>query len=81
MIVNWDGTVMSCSQERFILGDLKAQSIQSIWNSPGMIDLRKKYYKDGLPNLCPACTCWDNRPEAYLNPWKNARQYARRIDS
>ena len=81
MIVNWDGTVMSCSQERFILGDLKKQPIQAMWNSPGMIDLRKKYYKYGLPMLCPACTSWDNRPETYLNPWKNARQFARRIDS
>lgn len=79
MVINWDGTVMSCAMERYLIGDLKEDKIEGIWNSKGMISLRKEYFKKGLEVLCPNCTCWDNRPDAFLNPWVNSRQYAKRV--
>ena len=79
MVINWDGTVMSCSQERFITGNLRNNSIDEIWNSEGMVKLRKTYYEKGLCKLCDKCSCWDNRPEIFLDPWENARQFAKRI--
>jgi len=45
MVVNWDGTVMSCALERYVVGDLKESSIDEIWNSKGMVELRRDYYK------------------------------------
>jgi len=78
MMITWDGKVLSCAMERFIIGDLKEDTIGHIWNSAGMIKLRRDYYKRGLENLCPDCACWDNRPEAFLNPWLNSREYASR---
>lgn len=77
--INWDGTVRSCAPERYLIGDLKKDSIDSIWNSNGMIKLRKDYYEKGLKIVCPNCSCWDNRPETFLNPWINARERAKVI--
>lgn len=77
--INWDGTIRICSQERYMIGDLKKDSLDSIWNSKGMIRLRRDYYEKGLKSTCPNCTCWDNRPETFLNPWINSREHAERV--
>ena len=79
MMIAWDGKVLSCAMEHFIIGDLKKDTIGCIWNSAGMIKLRRDYYKRGLENLCPNCACWDNRPETFLSPWLNSREYAKRV--
>ena len=70
---------MSCSQERFITGDLNRNSIEKIWNSEGMIKLRRDYYDKGLSKIYAKCSCWDNRPEIFLDPWENARQFAKKV--
>ena len=74
MFIGWDGTVMSCALERYIVGDLKEKDIASIWNSKGMIKLRKDYYEKGLEVICQNCACWDNRPETFLYPVINSRE-------
>lgn len=79
LTINWDGTVMSCAMERYIVGNLKETTIGQIWNSEGMIKLRKDYYSLGLERLCPNCTCWDNRPGTFLKPSVNSRKYAQRV--
>jgi MoaA/NifB/PqqE/SkfB family radical SAM enzyme len=79
MIVTYDGKILSCAMERFIIGDLQKHDISHIWNSDAMIKLRKDYYKLGLEKLCSNCSCWDNRPEIFLNPWLNSREYAEHI--
>ncbi|NUO09319.1 MAG: radical SAM protein [Candidatus Brocadia sp.] len=79
MFINWDGTVMTCALERYIIGDLKKENIASIWNSNGMIKLRKNYYEKGLEVTCPNCVCWDKRPETFLNPSINSREYAEQV--
>lgn len=76
MVVNWDGTVMSCALERYVVGDLKESSIDAIWNSKGMVELRRDYYKKGLNNICPRCTCWDNDPLNFIDPALNSREFA-----
>ena len=79
IFINWDGAVMSCAMERYIIGSLNEKSIQYVWNSKGMLRLRGDYYKKGLEVICKNCACWDNRPETFLNPWVNSREYANKV--
>jgi radical SAM protein with 4Fe4S-binding SPASM domain len=79
LAVNWDGTVMSCALERFIIGNFKESSPEEIWNSKGMVGLRSELFKNGLEKVCPQCTCWDNNPDNFLNPSLNSREHAIRL--
>lgn len=77
--INWDGSIMSCAMERYIVGDLTRQSITEIWNGSGMQTLRRKVITEGLAATCPACICWDNNPENFLHPSSNSRAHAKEI--
>lgn len=77
--INWDGSIMSCAMERYLIGDLNEKSIGEIWNGNGMKSLRRQIVEQGLEASCPRCTCWDNRPETFLDPWINSRKHAKRI--
>lgn len=79
MSINWDGSVRSCALERYITGSLKEKDIASIWNSKGMAKLRKDYFEKGIEALCPNCTRWDNKPDAFHKPWINSREFAERV--
>ena len=74
--ITWDGKVLSCPLERYILGDVCRESFYRIWNGKGLRELRKQYYRNGLEQTCPNCSCWDNRPEVFLSPPENSREYA-----
>jgi len=78
--ITWDGTVLSCALERFILGNLATSSMEDIWNSEKYISLRERYYRDGISDTCPNCTCWDMRKEAFLDPSDNSRRRASTIE-
>jgi MoaA/NifB/PqqE/SkfB family radical SAM enzyme len=77
--INWDGAIMSCAMERYIVGDLRKQTITEIWNGKGMRELRHKVIAEGFAATCPKCTCWDNNPENYLHPSINSRAFAQLI--
>lgn len=79
LAVNWDGSIVSCARERYIIGDLNTSTVDEIWNSKGIMGLRKDYFERGLKHVCPQCTCWDNSPDNYLNPQLNSREYATRL--
>ena len=79
MAVNWDGTVMSCARERYVIGDLNTGAPEDIWNSKGLRGLRKDFFEKGLEHVCPQCSCWDNNPDNFLNPSPNSREYATRL--
>lgn len=79
MVVNWDGTVMSCARERYVIGDLNTSTPGNIWNSKGMRALRKDFFEKGLGHVCPRCSCWDNNPENFLKPSLNSREHAIRL--
>ncbi len=82
--VTWDGLVLSCPLERYIVGDVKETTVQGIWNNGAMVELRRKTLDKGMENVCPNCLCWDNRPGAFLKPNPNSREFAedlRAIDS
>jgi MoaA/NifB/PqqE/SkfB family radical SAM enzyme len=74
--VTWDGLVLSCRTERYILGDLYHQPLEEIWNSSGLVGLRDSYFRDGLTTICADCTTWDNSTEAYHNNRNNSRFHA-----
>lgn len=76
LFVAWDGKVLSCALERYILGDLSEQSIEEIWNGSGYIKGRAEYFKGGIQSLCPNCIRWSNGPSAHLHPTPNSRIYA-----
>jgi MoaA/NifB/PqqE/SkfB family radical SAM enzyme len=78
MTVSWDGLVLSCPLERYILGSIKEQSPGTIWNSPAVKQIRRQIFASGhgLKKVCPNCFCWDNRAEAFLFPHVNSRIHA-----
>lgn len=76
MYITWDGTVLSCPLERFILGDLNKSGLEEIWNSDSYATLRQKYHTEGISSVCPNCFCWDIRKETFLNPNENTRNKA-----
>lgn len=76
LTVGWDGRVLSCPLERYIIGDVNAETPVQIWNGPGMQGLRRRMRQEGIQTVCPNCFCWDNRPEPFLNPHPNFRSFA-----
>lgn len=54
----WDGRVSLCCADfdgRTILGDLRTQSIQEIWNSDAYRAVRRQHLESGGPDICRAC--------------------------
>jgi len=76
LTVTWDGRILSCPLERYILGNVTEAPLRKIWNDPAVVDLRKRFLTDGIESTCPNCLCWDNRPEAFLHPHENSRAFA-----
>jgi MoaA/NifB/PqqE/SkfB family radical SAM enzyme len=79
VFITWDGKVLSCPPERYVLGDLQESGLNEIWNSKGLEELRKEIWAKGPAKVCPGCSSADNSPEAFLNPWFNSRKYAYKI--
>lgn len=74
-----EGYVMPCSFESFILGDLNVQTPEEIWNGQGYETLRKRYFEQGISEICPNCFVWYNVPDAFLKPNPHSRTTARKI--
>lgn len=60
LTVLWDGRVAACCFDfdgKCILGDLKKQTLEEIWNSPTMKDFRKQHKENSFPkeHLCYKC--------------------------
>jgi MoaA/NifB/PqqE/SkfB family radical SAM enzyme len=76
LTIAWDGLVLSCPMERYILGRLPEEDPAAVWNKPQVVAIRKKILAEGIQAVCPNCFCWDNRPEAFLHPHENSRIFA-----
>lgn len=60
MIINWDGTVSPCTQDFFgsyLIGDVNHSSLQEIWNSEKMTELRAKLSRRELAGLKACSEC------------------------
>lgn len=77
--INWDGSVMSCPLERFILGDLRHQEIWKIWNSDGIMRLRHDFINGKASQYCPKCAGLKVTAASFLNPWVNSRSFADKV--
>jgi MoaA/NifB/PqqE/SkfB family radical SAM enzyme len=77
--ITWDGKVLSCPFERFILGDLETHTLEEIWNGPGYLKVRKDYHEKGIQKVCPNCTKWSNEPSSHLEPSANSREFAEKL--
>ncbi|MFH1449878.1 MAG: radical SAM protein [bacterium] len=79
LTITWDGFILSCPQERFILGSLENDQLAKIWNNEKYYKLRDRYYREGISKLCPNCFSWKNDASAFLYPNKNSRAFAEKI--
>ncbi len=77
--VTWDGMVLSCPFERYIVGDLASNTLNEIWDGPGYLKLRRSYFERGICEVCPNCSKWSIEPNSHLHPAANSREYAERL--
>lgn len=76
MFITWDGKIMSCPFERYLLGNLRSETMEQAWNNPNYQNLRSAYHNKGLRSICPECSCWNNHKGAFLKPQLNTRKKA-----
>ena len=66
MSVAWDGDVVPCCYDydkKYVLGSVKSQKLEEMWNGPEMQRLRKEFLDNDVRNpLCRSC------PELYDAP-------------
>ena len=55
--LNPNGEVVPCciADDNYVIGDLNTQSIEDIWNSPRMVNLRQKFLDGKKPKICTRC--------------------------
>jgi len=71
--IMWDGRVVPCCFDydgKYILGDFKEQTLEEIWNSESMIELRKQHILNDFSKnkLCKNCKEKYGMPASYLYP-------------
>ncbi len=57
-VVFWDGTVVPCFSDfdgEFVLGNLREQSLEQIWNGPAAVELRRQHVEGNFPQYCVNC--------------------------
>jgi radical SAM protein with 4Fe4S-binding SPASM domain len=59
-LVEWDGTVLPCCRDRIVLGNLREQSFDSIWNGEPMQRLRETFFRRELRPFCRGCMAFYN---------------------
>ena len=71
MSVAWNGQVVGCCADlnaKFILGDLRKQSILEVWNSDALLQMRKDLIEgryESVP-LCRECSfLWNDKPTGF----------------
>lgn len=69
LVVLWDGRVITCCQDllgELVIGDIKSQTLRTIWNSTSMINLRKKQLTgDFSMTPCASCPDWKKCSTSY----------------
>jgi radical SAM protein with 4Fe4S-binding SPASM domain len=66
--VMWDGKVVPCCRDYdagTVLGDLKTESLEAIWNGPPMMQLREEFRRGKL-SKSPCSTCTERSAEMGL---------------
>jgi radical SAM protein with 4Fe4S-binding SPASM domain len=80
MQITYDGVVLSCPKERYILGSLKENTINEVWNNSQHREKRKEYFVRGLRQMCPVCEEWDKSERTLLTVNVDFRDSANRTD-
>ena len=60
VVVLWDGRVVPCCRDddaRYVLGDLRTESLSAIWHGPAAQALRQRHREERFPadHLCSGC--------------------------
>jgi len=71
LVILWNGKVICCCQDllgELEVGDLKKETLIDIWNSPKLIELRKKQLEnDFSTGPCRDCPDWKFVPNRYVS--------------
>ncbi len=71
--VTWDGKVVGCCNDllgRHILGDVREETIEAIWNGRRHVELRRALIEGRFTDIpiCSGCdSLWEGRPRARLH--------------
>ena len=60
LVIFWDGGVLPCTQDFFgynRIGDVRTESIQAVWNSDAMMELRRKLGTRAIADLKACSQC------------------------
>lgn len=60
LTVLWDGSVVPCVnvyEKQNLLGDLKMQTLDEVWNSPALVALREAHLRDEVGHIPVCATC------------------------
>ena len=70
LIILWNGDVLPCCQNltgELIVGNIKKNSLNEIWNSFAMKELRERHLVNNPPFPCNQCPDWKGFPPNYLS--------------
>lgn len=76
LFVTWDGLVMPCDLERFVIGDLSERPLWAIWNGKELRRLRTEAYRN-REEVCSGCYRLGNKPDAWVLSYKLADRSGR----
>lgn len=68
LYIAWDGRVTSCDLDRHLVGDLRNETIEEIWNGSKLRKLREEYFRHGIASVCPNCYRVESCARNYLYP-------------
>lgn len=73
MVILWDGKVVPCCEDfdrKMVLGNVEVSSIEEIWNSNAMVNLRNKHVRGEFHSisLCRGCSEYEGYPHNPLWP-------------
>lgn len=60
VVVEYDGTVIPCVNDRIVLGSLRESSFSDIWNGEPMQELRRSHFERKLRPNCDTCKDFHN---------------------
>lgn len=59
MVVDWQGKVTVCCKDynfKLTVGDIHNETLQEVWNSRTMQNLRRTFFNDNEPSICTGCS-------------------------
>lgn len=55
IFMTWDGDIQTCCASPFVFGNVRATSIEEIWNTQAYQEVRTRLSNDSIPGMCTVC--------------------------